>query len=77
MLARHSKPWAATAVVFLYLAGSGGALAQEAALYDRLGGLAPIAVVVSEFLDALVPATETDEQLAIVNSTKRDIVVSE
>ena len=28
---------------------------QERSLYDRLGGLAPISVVVSDFIDALVP----------------------
>ncbi len=29
--------------------------AQESSLYERLGGLAPISVVVSDFIDALVP----------------------
>ena len=29
--------------------------AQEQSLYDRLGGLAPLSVVVSDFLDAVVP----------------------
>ena len=28
---------------------------QQKSLYDRLGGLAPISVVVSDFIDALVP----------------------
>jgi hemoglobin len=28
---------------------------RQPSLYDRLGGLAPIAVVVSDFIDALVP----------------------
>ncbi len=53
----------ATQVAFLsiaLLAVSGAALSQtdtetgEQSLYDRLGGLAPISVVVSDFIDALV-----------------------
>lgn len=35
--------------------GQGSAGATGASLYDRLGGLMPISVVVSDFIDALVP----------------------
>ncbi len=39
--------------------------AEEASLYDRLGGLAPISVVVSDFLDELVPDPLLNQNLAI------------
>jgi hemoglobin len=39
--------------------------AEEASLYDRLGGLAPISVVVSDFLDELVPDPLLNENPAI------------
>ena len=42
------------AFVAVLLGGSQTAMAQES-LYDRLGGLAPISVVVSDFIDVLVP----------------------
>ncbi len=38
---------------------------QEASLYDRLGGLVPITVVVSDFLDALVPDPVLNQNPAI------------
>ena len=55
MLTPGMKVCAISAVILL--SGWTGALAQEEApsLYDRLGGLAPISVVVSDFIDALVP----------------------
>jgi hemoglobin len=59
MTARITKTGTALAVIALWVAGAQATFAQDAAnqpsLYDRLGGLAPIAVVVSDFLDALVP----------------------
>lgn len=59
MTARIAKTGTALAVIALWVAGAQETFAQDAAhqpvLYDRLGGLAPIAVVVSDFIDALVP----------------------
>lgn len=61
MIARSVKPWAALADLAIVMGGSKTAFAQEGAeekqqsLYDRLGGLAPISVVVSDFIDDLVP----------------------
>ena len=37
----------------------------EPSLYDRLGGLAPISVVVNDFIDALVPDAELNQNPAI------------
>jgi len=60
MTTRVLKFSAALAVVALMALGSPTAFAQasaekkQASLYDRLGGVAPISVVVSEFIDALV-----------------------
>jgi hemoglobin len=44
---------------------------QEGPLYDRLGGLAPISVVVSDFIDALVPDTVLNANPAIDAARKR------
>jgi len=55
------KTGSALVVSVVLSLGAPLALAQEAtatagpSLYDRLGGLAPISVVVSDFIDALVP----------------------
>jgi hemoglobin len=55
------KHWAALAVIGMVAVGpyttfaQGGAEEMPPSLYDRLGGLAPISVVVSDFIDALVP----------------------
>lgn len=38
---------------------------EQESLYDRLGGLAPISVVVSDFIDALVPDEVLNENPAI------------
>lgn len=48
--------WTILALAALLFGGSQAALAQQASpsLYDRLGGLAPISVVVNDFIDALV-----------------------
>jgi len=61
MSTRNMKVWAALGFFTMLLAGShtavaqGGAEQKQPSLYDRLGGLAPISVVVSDFVDALVP----------------------
>lgn len=61
MLTRITKPWIAPAVIALVVGGYHLAFAQgepeqkQQSLYDRLGGLAPISVVVSDFIDALMP----------------------
>ena len=47
------------------------AQAQEKSLYDRLGGLAPISVVVSDFIDALVPDSVLNANPAIDAARKR------
>lgn len=61
MPTRSISQSAALAFIALVLALPQAAFAQEGekqeqeSLYDRLGGLAPISVVVSDFLDVLVP----------------------
>jgi hemoglobin len=45
--------------------------AQEKSLYDRLGGLAPISVVVSDFIDALVQDATLNANPAIDAARKR------
>ncbi len=60
MIARSMHLWAALAVIVMTLGGPSAVVAQDDAeqepqsLYERLGGLAPISVVVSDFIDALV-----------------------
>lgn len=51
------------------LAGEEGE--SKASLYERLGGLAPISVVVSDFLDALIPDPELNENPAIDEARER------
>ncbi|MBI5569050.1 MAG: group 1 truncated hemoglobin [Desulfomonile tiedjei] len=71
------NPWAALAVIALVLSGSqiafaqGGAEQKQRSLYDRLGGLAPISVVVSDFIDALVPDAVLNANPAISAARKR------
>ena len=61
MFTRSTKSWIALAVITFMAGGFNPAFAQsqpehkQQSLYDRLGGLAPISVVVSDFIDALVP----------------------
>jgi hemoglobin len=43
----------------------------EPSLYDRLGGLGPISVVVSDFIDAMVPDEELNRNPAIAEARKR------
>ena len=62
---------------FLALGGFRPAIAQgegesgEKSLYERLGGLAPISVVVSDFVDALVPDSVMNENPAIDAARER------
>ena len=62
MSTRSISHWASLAIVAIVLAGSQTTFAQEGedqqSLYDRLGGLAPISVVVNDFIDALIPDGE-------------------
>lgn len=44
---------------------------QETSLYDRLGGLAPISVVVSDFVDALLPDAMLNANPAIDAARQR------
>lgn len=65
------------ALFFTALLGSGVAMAESEAkpeqpsLYSRLGGLAPISVVVNDFIDALVPDPKLNENPAIDAARKR------
>lgn len=50
----------------LILFSAPGATAQsDTSLYDRLGGLAPISVVVSDFIDVMVPDPRLNQNPAI------------
>jgi hemoglobin len=77
MTTRVLKLWAALAVIALMTPGYHPAFAQgssqekQASLYDRLGGLAPISVVVSDFIDALVPDAVLNANPAIDAARKR------
>jgi hemoglobin len=44
---------------------------SEKSLYERLGGLAPISVVVSDFIDAMVPDKILNQNPAIDEARKR------
>lgn len=71
------KGWQLLFVFFLALIGGNPALSEEQAtdnqpsLYNRLGGLAPISVVVSDFIDALVPDAVLNANPAIDAARKR------
>jgi hemoglobin len=77
MFTRKMTLWATLGFVAILLAGSHTAVAQSGAeqkqqsLYDRLGGLAPISVVVSDFIDALVPDAVLNANPAIDAARKR------
>jgi hemoglobin len=77
MIPRILKRLVAVAVFATLAAGPEAAFAQSAAdqkqpsLYDRLGGLAPISVVVSDFIDALVPDSVLNANPAIDTARKR------
>ncbi len=59
------KKQAVLKLLALSLAFMPAVQAEEASLYDRLGGLAPISVVVSDFLDELVPDPLLNQNPAI------------
>lgn len=71
------KPWTwlLIALAVLTLSVSSPALAQDedetASLYQRLGGLMPISVVVSDFLDAMIPDPQLNENPAIDEARQR------
>lgn len=77
MLERNKRFWTALGFVATLVAGSQTAAAQSGggpkppSLYDRLGGLAPITVVVSDFIDALVPDAVLNANPAIDAARKR------
>jgi len=53
------------------IAEDGAANEGDASLYDRLGGLMPVSVVVSDFIDALIPDPRLNENPAIDAARKR------
>ena len=69
MSKRNSGVWIAILAVGVALAGvqdvCAGETADRPALYERLGGLAPISVVVNDLIDALVPDEELNRNPAI------------
>ncbi len=69
MNTRSMNSWATLALIAIVMGGPATAVAQSGAeqesLYDRLGGLAPISVVVSDFIDVLVPDTILNANPAI------------
>lgn len=76
MFTRKAKSWMALAVTALVLGALQTAQAQGTAqeppsLYDRLGGLAPISVVVSDFIDVIVPDPVLNRNPAIDAARKR------
>lgn len=76
MKSRSLRIWTALAIGAVVLAGAGVALAQGTAkqapsLFERLGGTAPISVVVSDFIDALVPDPLLNANPAIDAARKR------
>jgi len=78
MITRSMKPWTAVALIAMVVVGApqtafaqGDAEHKQQSLYHRLGGLAPIAVVVSDFIDALVPDAVLNANPAIDAARKR------
>jgi hemoglobin len=71
------KLWIVLVAITTVVGGLQTALAQgdteqkQQSLYDRLGGLMPISVVVSDFIDALVPDTVLNANPAIDDARKR------
>ena len=78
MITRSMNPWAALALIAIMVGGPYTAVAQSSAaqeqqsLYDRLGGLAPISVVVSDFIDAVVPDSLLNQNPAI-DATRKSV----
>ena len=81
MTKRSIKHWAALAVIAMVAVGpyttfaQGAVEAKPPSLYDRLGGLAPISVVVSDFIDALVPDAVLNANPAI-DAARKAVPVS-
>ena len=77
MIIRSMKIWTALALIAIVIGGLQPAVAQDGAeqkqksLYDRLGGLAPISVVVSDFIDVLMPDPVLNENPAIDAARQR------
>lgn len=68
------KHWAAVAVISMLAVvpySTGSAEEKPLSLYDRLGGLAPISVVVNDFIYTLVPDAELNANPAIDAARKR------
>ncbi|WP_163559286.1 group 1 truncated hemoglobin [Halomonas sp. NO4] len=67
--------WLLIPLVVIALGLSAPALAQDdddsASLYQRLGGLMPISVVVSDFLDEMIPDPQLNENPAIDEARQR------
>ena len=77
MIARFMQHLAVLVLITTVAGGSQSVFAQDSAgqkpqsLYDRLGGLAPISVVVSDFIDALVPDSVLNANPAIDAARKK------
>lgn len=77
MIMHSMKRWTALVLIAIVIGGLQSAVAQEGAkqkqqsLYDRLGGLAPISVVVSDFIDVLMPDPVLNENPAIDAARQR------
>src|SRR3972149_11727373 len=77
MITRSMNPAVALGFIAMLVVGPQTASAQgeagekQPSLYDRLGGLAPISVVVSDFSDVLVPDTVLNAKPAIDAARKR------
>jgi len=74
MFRYYQKLLVIVSVVSLILVGSNSALADgstdQPSLYDRLGGLAPISVVVNDFIDVVVSDPTLNENPAVNASRK-------
>src|SRR3972149_10586487 len=77
MITRSMNPAVALGFIAMLVVGPQTASAQgeagekQPSLYDRLGGLAPISVVVSDFIDALVPDSVLNANPAIDAARQR------
>lgn len=77
MIIRSLKVWTVLALIAIMIGGPQSAVAQKDAenqqqsLYDRLGGLAPISVVVSDFIDVLMPDPVLNKNPAIDAARQR------
>jgi hemoglobin len=77
MKMRSINLWAALAFIAVMIWGpytavaQNGAMQKQQSLYDRLGGLMPISVVVNDFIDVLVPDSLLNENPAIDAARKR------